>query len=46
MLWVEPETMLIERLQGEQTLPDGARYRVTLAITPQEPSGDLQDEHG
>ena len=33
-LWVNPDSMLIERVTGHQTLPDGAEYRVTLDITP------------
>ncbi len=33
-LYVNPESMLIERIEGEQRLPDGADYRTTLDITP------------
>ena len=33
-LWVNPDSMLIERVTGHQTLPDGAEYRVTMDITP------------
>lgn len=33
-LWVNPDTMLIERITGRQTLPDGADYRTSLTITP------------
>jgi hypothetical protein len=33
-LYVNPESMLIERVEGEQRLPDGADYRTTLDITP------------
>ncbi len=33
-LYVNPESMLIERIEGEQRLPDGADYRTTLQITP------------
>ena len=33
-LWVNPDSMLIERVTGHQTLPDGADYRVTMDITP------------
>jgi hypothetical protein len=31
-LWVDPDSMLIERVEGTQQLPDGARLHVTLAI--------------
>ena len=34
-LFINPESMLIERIQGEQKLPDGASYSTTLHITPQ-----------
>ncbi len=33
-LWVNPDTMLIERITGRQTLPDGADYQTILSITP------------
>ena len=33
-LWVNPGSMLIERIRGRQTLPDGAGYETTLEITP------------
>ncbi|MHC4126972.1 MAG: hypothetical protein ACYS1E_08575 [Planctomycetota bacterium] len=32
--WVDPQSMLIERIDGRQRLPDGADYRTTLQITP------------
>ncbi len=32
--WVDPQSMLIERIDGRQRLPDGADYRTTLEITP------------
>ena len=32
-LWVNPDSMLIERVTGHQTLPDGADYRITMDIT-------------
>ncbi len=32
--WVDPKSMLIERIDGRQRLPDGADYRTTLEITP------------
>ncbi len=33
-LYVDLESMLIERIEGEQRLPDGADYRTVLDITP------------
>lgn len=33
-LWVNPDSMLIERITGRQTLPDGADYQTSLSITP------------
>ncbi len=33
-LWVNPDSMLLERIRGRQTLPDGAAYETTLDITP------------
>ncbi len=33
-LWVNPDSMLIERVTGHQRLPDGADYRLTMDITP------------
>ena len=33
-LYVDPESMLIQRIEGEQRLPDGADYSTTLDITP------------
>ena len=33
-LWVNPSSMLIERIRGRQTMPDGAAYETTLEITP------------
>ncbi len=35
-LIVDPDTMLIERIDGEQRLPDGTNYRTSLRITPLE----------
>jgi hypothetical protein len=32
--WVDPESMLIQRIEGRQRLPDGADYRTTLDIKP------------
>jgi hypothetical protein len=38
--------MLVERIEGEQFLPDGARYTTTLRITPREvvPAGESTPE--
>ncbi len=33
-LFINLQSMLIERIQGEQRLPDGAEYHTTLDITP------------
>ncbi len=33
-IYVDPDSMLIQRIEGEQRLPDGADYRTTLEITP------------
>jgi hypothetical protein len=33
-LFINPETMLVERIDGEQQLPDGARCTTTMQITP------------
>ncbi len=33
-LFVDPQLMLIERIEGHQRLPDGAVYHITLEITP------------
>ena len=38
-LIVDPNTMLIERIDGEQRLPDGTNYRTSLRITPLEATG-------
>ena len=35
-LIVDPDTMLIERIDGEQRLPNGTNYRTSLRITPLE----------
>jgi hypothetical protein len=32
--WVDPSSMLIQRIEGRQRLPDGADYETTLQITP------------
>ncbi len=41
-LFVDPELMLIERIEGRQRLPEGAVYHITLEITPTqaEPAAD------
>ena len=33
-LYVDPDSMLIQRIEGEQRLPDGAEFSTTLEITP------------
>jgi hypothetical protein len=33
-LYVNPESMLVERVTGQQRLPDGASYETTVDITP------------
>lgn len=33
-LYVDPESMLVERIHGEQRLPDGGRYETELQIEP------------
>jgi len=33
-LYVNPESMLVERITGQQRMPDGANYETTLTITP------------
>jgi hypothetical protein len=38
-LFINPETMLVERIDGEQRLPDGGSCTTTLHITPQEIEG-------
>lgn len=38
-IFVNPETMLVECIAGEQRLPDGASSTTTLHITPQETEG-------
>jgi hypothetical protein len=35
-LYVNSDSMLIERIEGEQKLPDGASYSTTVHITPHE----------
>lgn len=35
-LYVNSDSMLIERIEGEQKLPDGASYSTTVHITPQD----------
>lgn len=38
-LYVNSDSMLIERIDGEQKLPDGANYSTTLHITPERIDG-------
>ena len=33
-LYIDPESLLVERIEGEQRLPDGADYYTSLDITP------------
>lgn len=39
-LFINPETMLVERIDGEQRMPDGANCTTTMQITPR----DFEDE--
>jgi hypothetical protein len=39
--WVDPRSMLIERIEGRQRLPDGADYETTLQITPVRADGPV-----
>ena len=45
-LWVNPDSMLIERVTGHQTLPDGAEYRITMDITPIRADGKVVSDQG
>jgi hypothetical protein len=38
-VFVNPETMLVECIAGEQTLPEGGSHQTTLHISPQESEG-------
>lgn len=38
-LFVNPQTMLVERIDGEQKMPDGGSCTTSLRITPQEAEG-------
>jgi hypothetical protein len=40
-LYVNSESMLIERIETEQRLPDGGSYSTTLEITPETVEGEL-----
>lgn len=40
-LYVNSDSMLIERIETEQRLPDGASYSTTLDITPEEVQGEM-----
>ena len=44
-LFVNPDSMLIERIEGEQRLPDGASFQTTVEITPTE-YGEVEDVEG
>lgn len=35
-LFINPETMLVERIDGEQNLPDGGRCTTSMQITPRD----------
>ena len=35
-LWIDPRSMLIERIEGRQQLPDGSTQKLTLEIEPVE----------
>lgn len=39
-LFVDPESMLIERIHGHQRLPDGGNYETTVDITPRQHESD------
>lgn len=43
-LYVNPDSMLIERIEGEQRLPDGASFQTTVEITPTEYYGEFDEE--
>lgn len=38
-LFINPETMLVERIDGEQRMPDGANCTTSMHITPREAEG-------
>lgn len=35
-LYIDPQSMLVERIEGRERLPDGASYETTLEIQPRE----------
>lgn len=35
-LFINPDTMLVERIDGEQSMPDGARCTTSMQITPRD----------
>lgn len=39
-LYVDPDSMLIERIRGQQRLPDGGNYETTVEITPHRHESD------
>jgi hypothetical protein len=41
-LYVDPDSMLVERVRGQQRLPDGSSYETTVEITPRQHEGDPQ----
>lgn len=43
-LYVNSESMLIERIEAEQRMPDGANYSTTLQITPEQVEGELAED--
>lgn len=42
-VFVNADSMLIERIEGQQTLPDGANFSTTLDIVPQTPSAQADE---
>lgn len=40
-LYIDPESMLIERIEGRQRMPDGADFETTYHITPIKSEGGL-----
>lgn len=43
-LFVDPQLMLIKRIEGHQRLPDGAVYHITLEITPTQAESAADEE--
>src|SRR5262249_7382746 len=44
-LFINPESMLIERIEGQQRLPDGANCKTTFKITSIECEPESEPEH-